>query len=110
MSAATVARPSLRRRIGSAALVRNRAAVVGLVILVPLLVAAIVPWLNDSVPATSCVDSTTVPISPTRQARRSSSARRSASITCAINVPLPTATPNHGCDHAAPNTHANHPT
>ena len=45
MSAATVARPSLRRRIGSAALVRNRAAVVGLVILVPLLVAAIVPWL-----------------------------------------------------------------
>ncbi len=45
MSAATAARPSLRRRIGAAALVRNRAALIGLVILVPLLVAALVPGL-----------------------------------------------------------------
>lgn len=45
MSAATAARPSLRRRIGAAALVRNRAALIGLVILIPLLVAALVPGL-----------------------------------------------------------------
>jgi len=45
VSAATAARPSLRRRIGAAALVRNRAALIGLVILIPLLVAALVPGL-----------------------------------------------------------------
>lgn len=45
MSAATAARPSLRRRIGAAAIVRNRAALIGLVILIPLLVAALVPGL-----------------------------------------------------------------
>ncbi len=39
------ASPSYRRRLGASALVRNRAAVVGLVILVPLLLATIVPWL-----------------------------------------------------------------
>jgi len=45
VSAVTAARPSLRRRIGAAALVRNRAALIGLVILIPLLVAALVPGL-----------------------------------------------------------------
>ena len=45
MTAATATRPSLRRRIGASALVRNRAAVVGLVLLVPLVIAALVPWL-----------------------------------------------------------------
>lgn len=44
-AAAVPARPSLRRRIGASALVRNRAAVVGLVLLVPLVIAALVPWL-----------------------------------------------------------------
>ena len=35
----------MRRRLGASALVRNRAAVVGLAILVPLLLATVVPWL-----------------------------------------------------------------
>jgi peptide/nickel transport system permease protein len=37
--------PSFRRRLGASALVRNRAAVVGLAILVPLLLATVIPWL-----------------------------------------------------------------
>lgn len=45
MTSVAVTTPSFRRRLGASALVRNRAAVVGLVILVPLLVATIVPWL-----------------------------------------------------------------
>jgi len=42
---AVAPRPSLRRRIAGAALVRNRAALIGIVILVPLLLAAFLPWL-----------------------------------------------------------------
>ncbi len=45
MTAAIASAPSLRRRLGASALVRNRAAVVGLLILLPLLLATIVPWL-----------------------------------------------------------------
>jgi peptide/nickel transport system permease protein len=45
MTAITISQPSLRRRISAAALVRNRAALVGLVLLVPLMVAALAPGL-----------------------------------------------------------------
>ncbi len=45
MTTTTVSGPSFRRRVGASALVRNRAAVVGLLILLPLLLATIVPWL-----------------------------------------------------------------
>ncbi len=45
MTAITSATPTLRRRVGASALVRNRAAVVGLAILVPLLLATVIPWL-----------------------------------------------------------------
>jgi len=48
MTTAVLARPSLRRRMGDSALVRNRAAVLGLIILVPMLIAAFVPWLLTS--------------------------------------------------------------
>jgi len=45
MTTVTATSPSLRRRLGTSALVRNRAAVVGLAILVPLLLATVIPWL-----------------------------------------------------------------
>jgi peptide/nickel transport system permease protein len=45
MTSITATTPSFRRRLGASALVRNRAAVVGLVILVPLLLATVIPWL-----------------------------------------------------------------
>ena len=45
MNSIVVSTPSVRRRLGASALVRNRAAVVGLLILIPLLAATLVPWL-----------------------------------------------------------------
>ncbi len=45
MTTVAASAPSMRRRLGASALVRNRAAVVGLIILLPLLLATIVPWL-----------------------------------------------------------------
>ncbi len=48
MTSTAVGVPSFRRRLGASALVRNRAAVVGLLVLLPLLLATIVPWLLTS--------------------------------------------------------------
>ncbi|MET0773566.1 MAG: ABC transporter permease [Candidatus Limnocylindrales bacterium] len=48
MTAATITRPSLARRVRAAPLVRNRAALIGLLLLIPLLIATFFPWLLTS--------------------------------------------------------------
>jgi peptide/nickel transport system permease protein len=45
VTATTITGPSFRRRLGASALFRNRAAILGLLILLPMVLATIAPWI-----------------------------------------------------------------
>jgi peptide/nickel transport system permease protein len=65
MSSAAIARPSFGRRLRAAPLIRNRAALLGLLLLIPLLVAVFVPsWITAADPNAQSLTQSLLPPVP----------------------------------------------